>query len=78
MTVDPMWPKRKWYQQLAARIVAKMMLDGTSYQCSGKINWELSGNKADIQVPGTQMAHWILRQAGYNVAEIDVIEHRAP
>lgn len=72
--VDKMWPKRSFIQRWAARIVAKMMLEskGESYQCSGEINWHLFPNRADVQVPDIQFAHWILRESGYSVCQADI------
>lgn len=68
---------RRW----ASRIVAEAIInESTSYQCNGKANWWTIKERpdistADIQVPSTQIAHWVLRCAGgYKVCEADVIE----
>lgn len=71
---------------MAARVVARMLLkENGTYQCSGDLNWicdnyynhirRLNGpiKRADIQVPAAQMAHWILREAGYKVCANDLL-----
>jgi hypothetical protein len=72
-----------WWKRWAFRIVARhLMKQNTAYQCMGKMNWGLGDydpvkrrfDGADIQVPGVSMAHWILREAGYGVCEVNVIE----
>jgi hypothetical protein len=72
--IDKMWPKRSFIQRWASKIVAKMFLDkNSSYQCCGEVNWTIGKEKrADIQVPASQFAHWILREAGYSVCEADL------
>jgi len=74
----------RWYHRLAARIVAKRILNGKaqSHQCSGRVNWLLDfesgkaplfGGDADIQVPSAQLAHWVLRNVGYKVCPADLM-----
>lgn len=74
------WAKRNFIQRWAARVVAKMILkQDSSYQCCGKYNlfsFDVDNKVADIQVPAKQFAHWILREAGYDLRPCDLEEEK--
>jgi len=90
MKIDRLWPRRSFVVRWAARILARRLMKiGGSYQCSGRLNWvadrlsqkqgsQLNLEKhAYIQVPASQIVHWILWEGGYNVSESDVQVHYA-
>jgi len=72
--VDPMWTKRGWIKRLFARRVASMIINTSSetYQFGG---WTGALKKAYEMVDADkfQLAHWILREAGYNCCPADVM-----
>ena len=76
MKIDPMWPPTSITLRVASKIVAESILNcgGGSVQCSGEKNWDIGEDRADIQVPMTQIAQWILRNAGYSLCEADLLE----
>ena len=74
--VDTRWePPKSWFTRWIARRAAAMILNhpGRTYQFSGwngalKLSYEM------VDADKEQLAHWILRTAGYSCCPADLME----
>lgn len=69
--------KRSWFHRFCARVVARMIVlsgpSGATYQFGG---WDgaLKKNYLMVDASKFQLAHWILRQVGYECCVADIME----
>lgn len=70
--------KAPFYVRWASRIVANYMSkdkQNITYQVHGEKNWDYDNSKsANIQVPESQIIHWMLRSCGHELCEADVLK----